>query len=121
MLLWVWFWVFVAALLPLAVTVLIVHVAPLTDHARELLDRIHPERNQRAQGQPVERLAADLHRLAVHIDTIERSQEMHRMAKLRAASLAYDYVLLSACRTLEVEVPESSAEPLGVPLPVGPS
>jgi len=107
-LLWVWFWVFAAAMVPLAVTVLIVHVAPLTDRARELLDRIHPERKQRAQGQPVERLAADLHRLAVHIDTIERSQELHRVARLRAASLAYDYVLLSACRTLEVEVPEST-------------
>jgi hypothetical protein len=104
-LLWVWFSVFVAALVPLAVTALIVHVAPLTDRARELLERMRPERSQRAQVQPVERLAADLHRLSIHIDTIERSQEMHRAARLRAASLAYDYVLLSACRTLEVEVP----------------
>jgi hypothetical protein len=103
---WVWFWVVVAAMLPLGVTLLIVHVAALTDRARGLLDRVQPQRRQRSQVQPVERLAADLHRLAVNIDTIERSQEMHRVARLRAACLAYDYVLLSACRTLEVDVPE---------------
>lgn len=106
-LLWVWFWVAVVAMLPLAVTMIIVHVSAVQDHAAGLLDRLHPRRAQ-AQVQPVERLAADLHRLAVHIDKIERSQEMHRVARLRAASLAYDYVLLSACRTLEVEVPEST-------------
>ena len=106
--LWVWFWVAVAAMVPLGFTLLLVHIAAVIEHAEALLDRMLPQRRQRPLVQPVERLAADLHRLAVHIDTIERSQEMHRVARLRAASLAYDDVLLSACRTLEVEVPETT-------------
>jgi hypothetical protein len=106
--LWIWFWVAVAAMLPLGFTLLLIHIAAVIEHAQAVLDRLRPQRRQRAVGQPVERLAADLHRLAVHIDTIERSQEMHRVARLRAASLAYDDVLLSACRTLEVEVPETT-------------
>jgi hypothetical protein len=106
--LWNWFWVVIATMLPLGFTLLLVHIASLIEHVEALLDRARPQRRQRSQVEPVERLAADLHRLAVHIDTIERSQEMHRVARLRAASLAYDDVLLSACRTLEVEVPEGT-------------
>ncbi|MDX6234002.1 MAG: hypothetical protein QOH68_3084 [Nocardioidaceae bacterium] len=106
--LWVWFWVLVATMLPLGFTLLLVHIAAVIEHGQALLDRMLPQRRQRPQAQPVERLAADLHRLAVHIDTIERSQEMHRVARLRAASLAYDDALLSACRTLEVAVPETT-------------
>jgi hypothetical protein len=105
---WIWFWVAVATMLPLGFTLLLVHIAAVIENAQALLDRLLPERRERPLVQPVERLAADLHRLAVHIDTIERSQEMHRVARLRAASLAYDDVLLSACRTLEVEVPETT-------------
>ena len=105
---WVWFWVAVAAVLPLGVTMLVVNLPSLLDRIEGPLDRLRPRRAQRAQVQPVERLAADLHRLAVHLDTLERSREMHRVARLRAASLAYDDVLRSACRTLEVEVPEST-------------
>ena len=105
---WVWFWVAAAAVLPLCATILIVDLPTLLDRIEGLRDRLRPQREQPAQVQPVERLAADLHRLAVHLDTLERSREMHRVARLRAASLAYDDVLLSACRTLEVEVPDST-------------
>ena len=106
--LWIWFWVVIATMLPLGFTLLLVHIASVIENVQALLDRVRPQRRQRPVVQPVERLAADLHRLAIHIDTIERSQEMHRVARLRAASLAYDDVLLSACRTLEVEVPETT-------------
>lgn len=102
------FWFTVAAVLPVLAAMFIVHVFTVFDCARALHDRLRPRRRQRAEVQPVERLAADLHRLAVHLDTLERSHEMHRMARLRAASLAYDDVLLSACRTLEVEVPDTT-------------
>ena len=105
---WIWISVVAATMLPLGFTLLLVHIAAVGEHAQALLDRMFPQRRQRPLVQPVERLAADLHRLAIHIDTIERSQEMHRVARLRAASLAYDDVLLSACRTLEVEVPETT-------------
>ena len=105
---WIWISVVAATMLPLGFTLLLVHIAAVGEHAQALLDRMFPQRRQRPLVEPVERLAADLHRLAVHIDTIERSQEMHRVARLRAASLAYDDVLLSACRTLEVEVPETT-------------
>ena len=105
---WIWITVVAAIMLPLGFTLLLVHIAAVGEHLQGLLDRMFPQRRQRPLVEPVERLAADLHRLAVHIDTIERSQEMHRVARLRAASLAYDDVLLSACRTLEVEVPETT-------------
>ena len=105
---WIWISVVAATMLPLGFTLLLVHIAAVGEHAQALLDRMFPQRRQRPLVQPVERLAADLHRLAIHIDTIERSQEMHRVARLRAASLAYDDVLLSACRTLDVEVPETT-------------
>ena len=87
---------------------LLVRLLTVFDRVEALRDRLRPRRAQRAQVQPVERLAADLHRLAVHLDKVERSDEMHRVARLRAASLAYDDVLRSACRTLEVEVPDST-------------
>ena len=105
---WIWISVVAATMLPLGFTLLLVHIAAVGEHAQALLDRLFPQRRQRPLVEPVERLAADLHRLAIHIDTVERSQEMHRVARLRAASLAYDDVLLSACRTLEVEVPETT-------------
>jgi hypothetical protein len=105
---WFWSWVAAAVVLPLCATILIVEPPSLLDRIEGLRDRLRPQREQPAQVQPVERLAADLHRLAVHLDTVERSREMHRVARLRAASLAYDDVLLSACRTLEVEVPDST-------------
>lgn len=105
---WIWFWFSIAAVVPLLVTMLVVHAPSLFDHAAALRDRLRPRRPQRAQVQPVERLAADLHRLAVNLDKVERSDEMHRVARLRAAALAYDDVLLCACRTLEVEVPNST-------------
>jgi hypothetical protein len=105
---WFWFWVVVGAMLPVGAIMLIVDLPALLDRVDGLLTWLHPHRALRAEGQPVERLAADLHRLAVHLDTVERSHEIYRVARLRAAVLAYDDTLRSACRTLEVEVPDGS-------------
>jgi hypothetical protein len=107
---WVWvlFWLTVAAVLPVLAAMLIAHLFAGFEAAEALRDRLRRRRRQRAQVQPVELLAADLHRLAVNLDSLERSREMHRVARLRAASLAYDDVLCSACRTLEVDVPDST-------------
>ena len=54
---------------------------------------------------PIERLGADLRRLAADLERIERSDLPAKVARMRATSLAYDGVLLSACRALEVPVP----------------
>ena len=105
---WVWFWMVVGAIMPIGLIMLIVDLPALLDRVESFVGWLHPGRAQRAQVQPVERLAADLHRLAVHLDTVESSREMHRVARLRAAALAYDDTLRSACRTLEVDVPDGS-------------
>jgi hypothetical protein len=56
----------------------------------------------------VEQLAADLHRLADGLERAYRQDEPAKMARLTAASLAYDWVLLSAARTLQVPAPRSA-------------
>ena len=54
----------------------------------------------------VQQLAADLRRLADHLEQVDRSDAPAKMARLRAAALAYDDLLLSAARALEVPAPE---------------
>jgi hypothetical protein len=56
----------------------------------------------------VEQLAADLHRLADGLERTYRQDQPAKMARLTAASLAYDWVLLSAARTLQVPAPGSA-------------
>jgi hypothetical protein len=57
---------------------------------------------------PVEQLAADLHRLADGLERAYRQDQPAKMARLTAAALAYDWVLLSAARTLQVPAPPSA-------------
>jgi hypothetical protein len=59
---------------------------------------------------PVEQLAADLRRLADHLEATYDTDQPAKMQRVAAAALAYDWVLLSACRTLEV--PEPPMPPL---------
>ena len=59
---------------------------------------------------PVEQLAADLRRLAAHLEAAYDTDQPAKMQRVAAAALAYDWVLLSACRTLEV--PEPPMPPL---------
>jgi hypothetical protein len=54
----------------------------------------------------IEQLAADLRRLADGLERAYRLDEPAKMARLSAAALAYDWVLLSAARTLEVPAPD---------------
>ena len=56
----------------------------------------------------IEQLAADLHRLADGLERAYRQDQPAKMARLTAASLAYDWVLLSAARTLQVPAPRSA-------------
>ena len=59
----------------------------------------------------VEQIASDLRRLDAYLDELEHSDLPARAARLQATSLAYDDVLLIACRTLEVPAPDRA--PLG--------
>ena len=71
--------------------------------------RIHPGRAT-SSTVPVEQLAADLRRLAAHLEAAYDTDQPAKMQRVAAAALAYDWVLLSACRTLEV--PEPPMPPL---------
>jgi hypothetical protein len=53
----------------------------------------------------VEQLAADLRRLSALLERTYDTEQPAKMARLTAASLAYDHVLVSACRTLQIDVP----------------
>lgn len=64
----------------------------------------------RAETVSVEQLVADLRRLATLLEQTYATDQPAKMERLRAASLAYDYVLLAACRTLEI--PSSQTAPL---------
>ncbi len=66
--------------------------------------RVRP-RPPESDNVSVEQLAADLRRLAALLERTRRLDEPAMMERLRAAALAYDWVLLSACRTLDVPVP----------------
>ena len=67
-------------------------------------NRLHP-RKPRPAEHSVEQLAADLRRLAAHLEQVRTTDEPAKMARLTAAAMAYDYVLLSACRTFEIPAP----------------
>ena len=75
----------------------------------ELWYRLRP-RPPRAETVSVEQLVADLRRLATLLEQTYVTEQPAKMERLRAASLAYDYVLLAACRTLEI--PSSQTAPL---------
>ncbi len=77
--------------------------------AGELWHRLRP-RPPRAETVSVEQLVADLRRLATLLEQTYVTEQPAKMERLRAASLAYDYVLLAACRTLEI--PSSQTAPL---------
>lgn len=76
-------------------------VGPL---AVRLWDRIHPT-PPAAANVSIEQLAADLRRLAAHLEVVYRVDQPAKMERLTAAALAYDWVLLSACKTLDVTPP----------------
>lgn len=69
-----------------------------------LWERIHP-RPPRPSTVSVEQLARDLRRLASLLEQTYATEQPSKMERLTAAALAYDWVLLSACRTLEVPAP----------------
>jgi len=59
---------------------------------------------------PVEQLAADLRRLAAYLESVYDTEQPAKMERVAAAAHAYDWVLVSACRTLEV--PDAASPPV---------
>ena len=84
--------------------VLLGHLDWLLRAAVRVKERVHPS-PPRTDHVSVEQLAADLRRLAAHLERTQRNDQPAKMERLTAASLAYDWVLLSACRTLDVPAP----------------
>ena len=85
--------------------------------AVRLWERVHPT-PPATDNVSIEQLAADLRRLAAHLERAYHVDQPSKMERLTAAALAYDWVLLSACRTLDVtppgEAPLASVERLEV-------
>ena len=86
------------------------HLGWLGRRVAGLRARVHPAPPQ-ADNVSVEQLATDLRRLAAELERVHRQDQPAKMARLTAAALAYDWVLLSAARTLDVPAPGRA--PLG--------
>lgn len=74
--------------------------------------RRHPNWPALPDTRPIEQLSADLRRLQAACEAIERGDPPMKAARLRAAAMAYDEVLLQACRVLEVDVAPEQRRPL---------
>jgi hypothetical protein len=89
----------VAALIPVAVIWTLMHAGRLGERAASAARRLRPRRPE-AAGPPVERLAADLRRLSAACRELPRGTSH---ARYRGMLAAYDDVLCSACRALDIE------------------
>lgn len=100
----VWLVIPLAALVLLAAG-LLGHLDWAARALARLWHRVHPP-PPKPTTVSVEQLAADLRRLAILLERTYATEQPAKMERLTAASLAYDWVLLSACRTLEVPMPQ---------------
>lgn len=89
---------------------------------RWVADRVRPHlprrlRRRRSEPEPLPPvlLGLELRRLGAEVQRIDSSDLPAKAMRLRAATAAYDYVLLEACRSLEVPMP-GTAGPIGTPL-----
>ncbi|MDQ1629250.1 MAG: hypothetical protein QOI54_2994 [Actinomycetota bacterium] len=98
----VWVWIAVGTLGPVLTVVLLEHLTNMMDGLESLWRRLR-RREVVPDGPAIECLAADLHRLSLQLSRVERSNEIAKVFRLRATSLAYDDVLLCACRVLDVD------------------
>jgi hypothetical protein len=80
------------------------HLGWLERLAVALWRRVHPA-PPHTDNISIEQLAADLRRLAAQLERVHVQDQPAKMERLTAAALAYDWVLLSAARTLDVPAP----------------
>jgi biopolymer transport protein ExbB/TolQ len=94
--------VVLAAAGPVLMALLIVKATAIVDLMESALQVLR-RRRPVPESPPIEDLAADLRRLGSQLAQVESSNEIAKAFRLTAASRAYDDVLLSACRVLEVD------------------
>jgi hypothetical protein len=98
-------------LAPSAVAYGVLHIPVGIRFARRAVHRWHPP-PRRAQGPPIERLAADLRRISADLDALVAAGRIPgRILRVRATTAAYDDTLLLACRALDVP-PAASRSPM---------
>ncbi|MDP9239855.1 MAG: hypothetical protein M3O55_04345 [Actinomycetota bacterium] len=103
--------------LPTAVIACLTHLPALASLVTQAVERVHPHAPQ-PTGPPIEQISADLRRISAHLDAqVSAVRLPGRIQRVRATMAAYDQVLLSACRALEVdpagtETPMSSQDRL---------
>jgi hypothetical protein len=106
----IWLELALAALGPVAVIWVAFNLNTIIDAVagfwRSMVRRVRRQPEGELAPMSVEKIAADLRRINAYLDSIERSDAPARAARLKAAVLAYDDVLLLACRTLEIPAPE---------------
>ena len=102
----IWVQIGLTTLAPVAVLWVCFNVPLVVDLIEAGWRRLRPRRSTDASPFPVQKIAADLHRLNAYLEQLEHSDAPARAARLQAAVLAYDDVLLLACRTLEIPAPE---------------
>jgi len=95
------------AVAPSAVAWTVLHVPAA---ARLLREEVARHRPPTPAQPPIERLAADLRRIASRLDAVAGAERMPgRALRLASISAAYDDTLLDACRALEVPLPRPRA------------
>jgi hypothetical protein len=108
----IWLELGLLALLPAAVILVLINLTAIGDAVgtlwRSMLRRVRRRPADEPAAMSVEKIAADLRRINAYLDNLERSDAPARAARLKAAVLAYDDVLLLACRTLEIPAPDSA-------------
>lgn len=100
-------WLQVVAVTAVAVLLVlgVAHLPAVLEAVALTARRLRRRREQPPPAPRLDHLAADLHRLARQLGEVERSDAPAKAARLRATAIAYDDVLLRACRTLEIESP----------------
>ncbi len=92
---------------PIIMAVLIVKSTVIVDLIESAVQAVR-HRKPVPESPPIEVLAADLRRLGSQLALVESSNEIAKAFRLTATSRAYDDVLLSACRVLEVDTAAQS-------------
>ncbi len=95
---------FIALILtPSAAAYAVFHFSDAVALVQRLAARRRPAPPQPV-GPPIQRLAADLHRLSQRLDALVTAGPMPgRFLRVQSTTAAYDDTLLLACRALEVE------------------
>jgi hypothetical protein len=97
-----WLRVLLVAAGPILMAVAIVKSTAIVDLIESAVRAVR-HRTPVPDSPPIEDLAADLRRLGSQLALVESSNEIAKAFRLTATSRAYDDVLLSACRVLEVD------------------